>query len=62
MKVKDMVNYKQTKAERRRKYKSLIRLGFSSKVARRLRDWTNPHVKKFKEIHTPDNAKFYERG
>jgi hypothetical protein len=42
---KMFVNYTQTKEERRAKYKLLRKAKFNHNAARRMRDWTLPHIK-----------------
>ncbi len=38
------INKKQSKEERRSKYKKLREAGFNCRMCRRARDWTNNHV------------------
>jgi hypothetical protein len=45
------VNARQTKEERRLKYRMVRDKGFSSYKAQRLKDWTLNHVKKFLEYN-----------
>lgn len=41
------VNARQSKGERRRKYKWVKKMGFNYFIARVLRDWTKSHIRIF---------------
>ena len=49
----NFVNGQQTTQERRDKYNRIIKAGYPDWVARRLRDWTQSHIRQFLEANNP---------
>lgn len=51
------INEMQTPKTRRKKYRMMLKAGFSSATARRARDWTTNHVKTTIELNGVKNGK-----
>ena len=49
---------RQTKEERMEKYKKIRDAGFPVRMARRVRDWTNSHVKIFLESNNSEDKHY----
>lgn len=60
MDIRKFVNGRQTKKERKAKYNQVIKKGFPTELARKLRDWTQNHVNLFLENNNPKDYKHYK--